>query len=173
LREMFRVSQKGFTFLELIAVLIVLAIMTAVAVSRLNNNDAEVVTGADTLKMHLRYAQTMAMNSNPNAPADQTVWGISCSGSSYWLFRGTNPNAEANIIRLPDDEKYIDVDRTINLSEKKISVTSFTVFFDNRGIPYSDYPGTQWPGTAITVSPASGSGATVNINITPFTGYIP
>ena len=58
MREMFRVSQKGFTFLELIAVLIVLAIMTAVAVSRLNNNDAEVVTGAATLKTvsytHLR-----------------------------------------------------------------------------------------------------------------------
>ena len=86
MREMFRCHKRVY-FLELIAVLIVLAIMTAVAVSRLNNNDAEVVTGADTLKMHLRYAQTMAMNSNPNAPADQTVWGISCSGSSYWLFR--------------------------------------------------------------------------------------
>ena len=48
MREMFKMSQKGFTFLELIAVLIVLAIMTAVAVSRATNNDAEVVTGADT-----------------------------------------------------------------------------------------------------------------------------
>ncbi len=169
MREMFKMSQKGFTFLELIAVLIVLAIMTAVAVSRATNNDAEVVTGADTLKAHIRYAQTMAMNSNPNA-GDETIWGISCSGSSYWLFRGTAPAAD--IIRLPDDEKYISGDRTINLTQKKMSVTSFTVYFDNRGIPYSPL-GTQWPGTVITVSPASGSGTTVNINITPFTGYVP
>jgi len=169
LRKMFRISQKGFTFLELIAVLIVLGIMTAVAVSRATNHDAEVITGADTLKAHIRYAQTMAMNSNPNA-GDETIWGISCSGSSYWLFRGTAPGDD--IIRLPDDEKYINGDRTINLTQKKISVTGFTVFFDNRGIPY--YPlGTQWPGTAITVAPASGSGTNVTVNITPFTGYVP
>lgn len=168
MREIFRASQKGFTLLEIIAMLVVIGILTAVAVSRMLNHDAEVITGADTLKMHLRYAQTMAMNSNPNA-GDETVWGISCSGSSYWLFRGTAPAAD--IIRLPDDDRYINPDRTINLAEKNISVTSFTVFFDNRGIPY--YPlGTQWPGTAITISPASGGGTTATINITPFTGYI-
>ncbi len=91
MRKIFRVSQKGFTLLEIIAMLVVLGILTAVAVSRINNFDAEVVTGADTLKAHLRYAQTMAMNSNPNAPSDATVWGINCSGSTYWLFNGTNP----------------------------------------------------------------------------------
>ena len=171
MRKMFKRSQKGFTILELIATLVIIGILAAVAVSRINNLDAEVVTGADTLKAHLRYAQTMAMNSNPNAPADQTVWGISCIGSTYWLFKGTNPGAD--IIRLPEDEQYINPDRTINLTEKKISVTSFTVFFDNRGIPYSTYSGTTWAGTPITVSPASGSGTTVTIAITPFTGYVP
>jgi MSHA pilin protein MshC len=164
------VSQKGFTLLEIIAILVVIGILTAVAVSRINNFDAEVISGADTLKAHLRYAQTMAMNSNPNV-GDETVWGISCSGNSYWLFNGTNTG---NIIFLPDDEKYMNGDRTINLEAKKIEVDEFTVYFDNRGIPYSVYPGTQWPGTtAISVTPASGSGATVDINITPFTGYIP
>ena len=169
MRKIFRTSQKGFTFLELIALLVILGIMAVVAVNRATNHDTEVITGADVLKAHIRYAQTMAMNSNPNA-GDETVWGISCSGSSYWLFRGTTPGAD--IIRLPDDEKYINGDRTINLTEKKISVTSFTVFFDNRGIPYFPF-GTQWPDTAITVSPASGSGTTVAVNITPFTGYVP
>jgi len=171
LRKMFERSQKGFTILELIATLVIIGILATVAVSRLNNNDAEVVTGADTLKAHLRYAQTLAMNSNPNAPSDATVWGINCSGTSYWLFNGTNP--ANNITMLPEADEYINPDRTINLTKKKISVSSFTVYFDNRGIPYLAYPGTQWAGSPISVTPASGSGATVTVNITPFTGYIP
>lgn len=166
LRKMFKKSQKGFTIIELIATLVLIGILTVVAVSRFINFGAEVVTGADTLKAHLRYAQTKAMNSD-----DDTVWGIRCEGSSYWLFfkKGTNPD---NIALLPEDEKYLN-DNKINLTKKKISVTSFTVLFDNRGIPYSAYPGTQWPGEAIYVTPASGSGTTVTVNITPFTGYIP
>ncbi|HDQ04585.1 MAG TPA: type II secretion system protein [Deltaproteobacteria bacterium] len=168
---MFRKSQKGFTFLELIAVLIILGILAAVAVTRATNFDVEVVTGADTLKSHLRYAQTMAMNSNPNAPADQTVWGISCDGTSYWLFNGTDSGD--NIMRLPEDDSYIDANRRINLAAKKISVSGFTVFFDNRGIPYSAYPGTPLASDlTISVSPIGG-GTNVNINIKPLTGYMP
>jgi len=165
LRKMFKKSQKGFTIIELIATLVLIGILTVVAVSRFINFGAEVVTGADTLKMHIRYAQTKAMNSD-----DDTVWGIRCDGSSYWLFKGTDPSKD--IALLPEDEKYLN-DNKINLTKKKISVTSFTVLFDNRGIPYSAYPGTQWVGAAISVTPASGSGTTVTVNITPLTGYIP
>ncbi|HQG81602.1 MAG TPA: prepilin-type N-terminal cleavage/methylation domain-containing protein [Smithellaceae bacterium] len=167
----FNLSQKGFAFWEIVLALIILGILAAVAASRINNFDAEVVTGADTLKVHLRYAQTMAMNSNPDA-GDETVWGISCSGGSYWLFRGTDPDAD--IIRLPDDEKYLNADdSTINLNKKRITVSDFTVFFDERGISYADYPATPWPGTIIEVKPSNGNGFTVNIEVTPFTGYVP
>ena len=155
--------------MELIATLAVIAILAAVAASRMMNHDAEVITGADTLKEHIRYAQTMAMNSNPNA-GDATIWGISCSGASYWLFNGTDPG---NIILLPEADEYINPDRTINLAAKKIGVSNFTVYFDGRGIPYLAYPATQWAGTSISVSPASGGGNTVTVNITPFTGYVP
>jgi MSHA pilin protein MshC len=168
---MFKKSQRGFTLLELIALLVVLGILAVVAAARVTNTDVEVITGADTLKEHIRYAQTMAMNSNPNAPSDATVWGISCSGTSYWLFNGTNPGA--NIVLLPEDDQYLNPDRTINLASKKINISSFTVYFDNRGIPYSAYPGTLWTGTPISVTPAGGSGSTVTVNVTPFTGYIP
>ncbi len=168
---MFKKSQRGFTLLELVALLAVLGILAVVAAARVTNTDVEVITSADVLKEHIRYAQTMAMNSNPNAPSDATVWGISCSGTSYWLFNGTNPGV--NIVLLPEDDKYLNPDRTINLANKKINISSFTVYFDNRGIPYSAYPGTLWAGTPISVTPAGGSGATVTVNITPFTGYVP
>lgn len=171
MNKMFK-KKDGFTLLEIIAVLIVMGILAVVAVSRSLNYDAEVYSGADTLKMHLRYAQTLAMNSNPNAGVS-TVWGISCNGANaYWLFQGTDP--AANFIRLPDDEKYINAgDRTINLGEKKISVSGFTVLFDNRGIPYSPDSATRLADNLpITVSPLSG-GTNVGVTITPLTGYIP
>lgn len=58
-------SGRGFTLLEVLAVLVILGILSAIAVNRSVNYNTEVYTGADALKAHLRYAQTMAMNSSP------------------------------------------------------------------------------------------------------------
>jgi prepilin-type N-terminal cleavage/methylation domain len=161
-------EEDGFTLLEIIAVLIVMGILAAVAVSRSLNYDVEVRSGADTLEMHLRYAQTLAMNSNSN------VWGMSKSGSSYGLFGGTNTG---NFSYLPEDGAYINANRTINLTAKKIQLADFTVYFDNRGIPYTAYTNAanNTPlavNGIITVSPLSGGTPTVNVTITPLTGYI-
>jgi prepilin-type N-terminal cleavage/methylation domain-containing protein len=163
-------KENGFTLIEIIAILVILGILVATAVSRSTNFDAEVFTGADALENHLRYAQTMAMNHNPQA--GETVWGISCDGSKYGLFQGTDTT---NYIRLPDDEHYIDNDRTINLGRKKITVGSFTVFFDNYGIPYSSYTNstTNTPLSASLTITVSGGSSSKNITVTPQTGFIP
>jgi hypothetical protein len=100
---------------------------------------------------------------------------MSCDGTTYWLFQGTTTT---NYILLPEDEKYINNNRTINLAAKKISVSSFLIYFDSRGIPYNSYTSAAVndPRTSdliITVSPASGGTPSVNITITPLTGYIP
>jgi MSHA pilin protein MshC len=164
-------KKNGFTLIEIIAVLIVLGILVAIAVSRSINLNAEVYTGTDALKNHLRYAQTMAMNHNPQAGETSAIWGISCDGSKYWLFQGTT----ANHIRLPDDEQYIDNDRTINLSKKKITVSGFNVFFDDYGVPYSSYTNstTNTPLSASLTITVSGGSSSKNITVTPRTGFIP
>ena len=167
-------AEKGFSFLEIIAILVVMAILAVIAVSRSFNYDVEVYSGADTLRTHLRYAQTSAMNFNPTSSGVPVIWGMSCNGTSYWLFRTTTTT---NYIMLPEDEKYINANRTINLAAKKISVSNFTIFFDNRGIPYTAYTDATTNtrlanNLTISVSPISG-GTTVNITITPLTGYIP
>lgn len=164
-------KEYGFTLIETIAILVILGILIAVAVSRSTNFDSEVFTGTDALKNHLRYAQTMAMNYNPQAGETSAIWGISCDGAKYWLFQGTDTT---NHIRLPDDEQYIDSDRTINLGRKKISVSSFTVYFDDYGIPYSAYanPTTNTPLASLTITVSSGS-SSKNITVTPMTGFIP
>lgn len=165
-------KENGFTLIEIIAVLVVVGILVAIALSRSINLDAEVYAGADALKKHLRYAQTMAMNHNPQVGETSAVWGISCDGSKYWLFQGVNTT---NHIRLPDDEQFIDNDRTINLSRKKITVSSFTVFFDNYGIPYSSYTNST-TNTLLSASltmTVSGGSSSKAITVTPRTGFIP
>ncbi|MGV8059396.1 MAG: Tfp pilus assembly protein FimT/FimU [Smithellaceae bacterium] len=169
-------SNRGFTLLEMIAVLILIGIMAAVAISRFANYDAEVNAGADILKTHLRYAQTLAMNHSPTATDVPVIWGISGTANSYWLFQGTNTT---NYVRLPEDERFINSDRTINLNAKKIKLTGvFTIYFDNRGIPYTAYTSAtvNTPLTSamtINVQPLNAAIPNIAVTITPLTGYIP
>ena len=170
-------NKNGFTLLEVLSVLVLMGILTAFAVSRSVNYDAEVYSGADALKSHLRYAQTLAMNSNPSAGI--SVWGISGTSNSYWLFQGTNSADTNSYMRLPDDDKFIDANRTINLTTKKIKLTAaFTIYFDNRGIPYTAYTNstTNTPlssSMTINVQPLTSASTNIAVTITPQTGYIP
>jgi MSHA pilin protein MshC len=167
-------TEKGFTLLEIIAILVILGILAVVVVSRTTSMNAEVYTGADTLKTHLRYAQTVAMNKDPNVVGGFTVAGISydAGANQYWLFSGVNPSA--NIMLLPDDARFTDASRKINLNDKKIRFDrGFTIYFNNRGIPYVSYPlALLMTDFTVTVSGLSG-GATRVVQITPETGFIP
>jgi prepilin-type N-terminal cleavage/methylation domain-containing protein len=138
-------SQKGFTILEVIAVIIIIAVLLAVTVSRvISPQSISALTEADILKMHLRYAQLRALS-------DDVSWGISLNGSSYTLLRNGNtapynlPNESSPTHALPGG----------------ITVSGSTVTFD------------QWgsPGAANIQIVVSGGGGT--INITKNTGFIP
>ena len=171
-------TQDGFTLIEIISILVILGILVAVVVSRMTNYDVAVYTGADALKSHLRYAQTMAMNKDPNVPTaspTETIMGIKYDGASnYWLFKGIDTT---NILLLPDDSRYITSNRKIDLAAKKITFGSgFTIYFDNHGIPYTTYTdSTSTPmTTALTISVTSLSGgSSKSVTITPLTGFIP
>ena len=170
-RNIFK-TQHGFTMIEIIAVLVVLGILVAVAVSRSVNYNTELYTGADTLKNHLRYAQTLAMNYNPQA--GEVVWGIKSDGSNYWLFQGL---ATDDSLLLPEDTKFITSARKVDLAAKKIQLSiPFTIYFDSYGIPYSAYTDAttntpQESDLTILVTPVSGSGS-IAVTITPRTGFI-
>jgi len=172
-------SGRGFTLLEVLAVLVILGILSAIAVSRSVNYNTEVYTGADALKAHLRYAQTMAMNSSPTTAGAPVVWGMSGTANSYWLFEGNDPSNAVTYIRLPEEEDFIHPDRTIDLTRKKIKLASgFTIFFDQRGIPYSAYTSAtaNTPLAAvltINVQPLNAAAPSVAITLTPLTGYVP
>ncbi|SDB34269.1 prepilin-type N-terminal cleavage/methylation domain-containing protein [Desulfonatronum thiosulfatophilum] len=140
-------SSKGFTLLEVVVVLILLGILAAVAIARVGNHGADERAAADKLKVHLRYAQGMAMNSDIS-------WGVSGDGTSYFLFDDVN-DPEGNKRFFPGEDA-VDVDN---------SHASFYVHFDSWGRP-NDIS------SAIT-TPMSISLNTQTITITPETGFIP
>lgn len=157
-------GQAGFTFIEIISVLLILGIISYFAATRVfvdsaSSSQAEV----ELVKNHLRYAQSRAMNTEP-ALGYTKVWGIKYGSSTrYWLYREPNENT---IIRLPGVETS---DGAMVLTAIQVSWSSPTtekVSFDSLGSP----------GTATltyTAQPKGGGSTLGPITITKNTGFIP
>ena len=79
-----KARSRGFTLIEVVAVLVLLGIVAAVAVARFAGNNAAAVAEAEILKSHLRYAQLRAMG-------DIYPWTVTVGGGSYALST-TNPS---------------------------------------------------------------------------------
>ncbi len=69
---------SGFTFIEIIAVLLIVGILSAIAMEHSMNYEADLIGAVEVVKSHLRYAQIKAINSNRK-------WGIVFSPSTYTL----------------------------------------------------------------------------------------
>jgi len=148
-------KNHGFTIVEVIVVLLVIGILTAVAVAKVFSTDPYTLKSqTEVIKTHLRYAQARAMNTN-------RVWGIDFpSSTTYSLFRNgdTNdtvalPGADSNPATLPSG----------------VTVSTGTVSFDNWGSPYANATATP-PSTDITITVTCNG--TESILITKNTGYI-
>lgn len=151
-------KERGFTMLEIIAVLVLLGILSAMAIGKVGGTRGEARAVADTLKTHLRQAQIRAMHSD-------TSWGIRSTGSAYWLFSDGNTANKAIFLGENAD--------TVSLTAG-VGVTSFTLSFDDWGAPYNgDDPDTG----ALLATPmsitVSDSSDTATITVTPNTGFIP
>lgn len=135
---------KGFTLIEVIAILLLMGILSAIAVTRSSNfgADTDVRAATEVVKNHLRYAQTKAMNSNVS-------WGLNFSGSTYTLRDANNVSAS-----LPGDlPQGMAFASTVN-----------PLMFENRwGSPGN---------TTITVTVSKG-GSSQTITVTKNTGFIP
>jgi prepilin-type N-terminal cleavage/methylation domain-containing protein len=161
-------DRRGFTLVEIIAVLVVLGILGAVVINRAMSTTTTTRTAQESvIKNHLRYSQALAVKQG-------MIWGVKCDGTDYWLFRTIAPDTISNQIALPGEENV-----KITLANRKISMSAFTLFFDAIGRPYTDYTDatTNTPVSAanplsITLDSAPASGAAI-FGITPETGFMP
>ena len=138
---------KGFTFLEIIAVIIIVGIIGAIAVSRISSTDTYIIKGElDKVTSHLRYAQGRAIRTN-------STWGISFNdASTYWLFQTVGTSSV---------QQTFAGENANQVALSKLSITSApqTITFDRFGSP----------GAAdITVTTSGG-----NIAVASNTGFTP
>jgi MSHA pilin protein MshC len=153
-------EEDGFSLIELIAVLVIISVTSAVVWGKYGGNaKADLDSRTDTLKAHLRYAQARAMDSD-------LAWGIRHTGTGYSLF-SFDGSAES-VSRLPDEE-----DMVVDLSGSGISLGSFSVIsFDSWGRPFNNATGTG-VSTGRTITVSDGSNPANQIIITQNTGFIP
>lgn len=149
--------QRGFTMMEIIAVLVIMAIVALVVVGRMQGTSSfDAPSQMEVIKAHLRLAQFRAISAN-------TPFGINFSSSTtYYLFNGAAPTTP---VLLAGEN-----DATVSLTTKKSSLTINSapqvITFNAYGIPVD---ASNVPVTANTAVATSGG----NITITKNTGFIP
>lgn len=176
-------SQEGFSLVEVTAVLVVLGLLAAVAVTRQRNDPTRAITARDTLANHLRSAQMRSMQSGgiQTGPAGTVgqVYGLTCDGTTYWVFSGTAPNGAGAVARVQDDPNNLDANGKVLLSSKGVTATAFTVFFNGFGTPCTAYTNestyTAQAGTlTVTITdPYQNTPSIQTLTLAPGTGYIP
>jgi MSHA pilin protein MshC len=147
-------DHRGFTMIEIVVVLIVLAIMAPFVITRVTTDTNNLITQTEILKSHLRYAQIMAMN-------DTVPWGIRVpNANSYILYKN---NATANDI-LPGETPGVPPAPQTHTLPTDVTITSgvATYNFDDWGSP-----GTS----TLTITLSQGT-TTSSITITRNTGYV-
>ena len=73
---------RGFTLIEVVGVLLLIAVISATVLTQYSDLDAEATAEVELLKSHIRYTQLRALSDNVD-------WGLQLNGTTYQHFRGT------------------------------------------------------------------------------------
>ena len=158
-------NDHGFTLIEIVIVMVLISIVAATVFTRsITTDELNLISRAEKIQSHIRYAQSMAMKSND-------VWGINCTGAQYWLF---NKNFSV-VVKLPGESSD-----KIDLSGSGVNIPAFPLFFDNFGRPYFVYPvapvtsAVEGAAGSLTIRIESADDTSIRrkLSITPETGLI-
>ncbi|MBF0120808.1 MAG: prepilin-type N-terminal cleavage/methylation domain-containing protein [Desulfobacterales bacterium] len=117
LKYKFKDNNRGFTMIEVIIVLILIGIISAVAYQSVPQETMMQGTEFDKLVSHIRYTQNLSM-------ARSERWSIRIGANSYSVRNPANVN-----VPLPGEQGA-----TINLQALTIT-NAMTIFFDIKGRP--------------------------------------
>ena len=157
-------NNLGFTAIEIITVMLVMGIISAYVIGRAVENEPELIAQKEVLKVHLRYAQSRAMNST----LDYGIRSDNTGGGTYWLFSFNGTTST----RVPFPGEQLDF---IDLAALGLSMDAdIIVCFNSKGIPYTGFDtdnagNLQTEDRTLTLSSGSDN---ENITITKNTGFI-
>jgi len=123
---------RGFALTNILAILVMLVLFAAVAISRLGGTDPQYNTQVAKLKNHLRYARMLAMEAQ--GAEQMRFWGISRDGQRYQLLV-IEPAVNHLPRPLPGEEQLQVTADLLNFSEDFRAV-----FFDHQGRPHVGDP---------------------------------
>ena len=123
---------RGFALTNILAVLVVLVLFAAVAISRLGGTDPQYNTQVAKLKNHLRYARMLAMEAQ--GAEQRRFWGISRDGQLYQL-QVIEATADRVPRPLPGENQLQVTADSLNFSEDFRAV-----YFDHQGRPHVGDP---------------------------------
>ncbi|MGB5305334.1 MAG: type II secretion system protein [Gammaproteobacteria bacterium] len=144
-------NSKGFTLIELVTVLVIVAALAAYALPNWSPDDTTVAAQADRLARDLRHTQALAMAQGRTLSFDVV------SASAYRAAAGgstvTDPATQENFL--------ITLDNSVTLSGTDTD-------FDSLGRPVS--AGSLL--AAARVFSVTGSSRTATVTVSPVTGYV-
>jgi|GEM_PF-698566 len=156
-------SDRGFTLIEIIGVLVILGILAAVVSHSVDTRQETLSGELDTLKANLRYAQSLGF-SQAYLPAGSApiVWGINAANNTYTLQR--NGAAQANVFLPGTNSATHTMPSTINIS-------TASVHFNFRGVPTDAAGNVSGADTTFTLSFSDG-GHSMPATVTRQTGFV-
>lgn len=148
---------QGFTLIELVSVLLLMAILAVVAADQWPGFGINLSAQTDQLLNDIRYTQFLAMNRGQryriNFAADH-YWITDASGTVTYPF----PANGASAVTLT--------------SGVTLSTTDSFLVFDGNGVPYTTASSPGTPLAADAVITLSADGMTSTLTVSPETGYV-
>ena len=131
-----RINDSGFTMIEMVVVLVILAMFIATVTSGYKSINTDVPNEREILKSSLRFAQTKALN---NA-VDDNKWGISFTngGTAYTLVYNTENGVTTSPVNLPGEcgsNPLVCISTPTHTLPSGMTITGSSVNFNKWGSP--------------------------------------
>ena len=151
-------GQQAFSLIEIVAVLVILGVLSAIAIARYSGDPNEVSRAMEEYKAAVRYAQSRSLSSG-------AVWGVENSGGRYRVY-SVQSGAKVYVTPLGMEG---DANHWVSLPSG-FSLGTGVISFDPWGVPYMDDWATTVQSTDRTIT-ISGS-STLSVIIVRFTGFM-
>jgi len=145
---------QGFTLVELILVMVLVAILAAEVMPRLPDNTLNLSAQAEQLASDIRLAQSMAMTRGQR-------FGIKINANPTNTYQIVDQNGNGTVVHPVTGNTT-----AINLAST-VATTNALVEFDGKGKPYTDVltPPTALAGTATITLTKNGQARTVTVEV--------